>query len=40
MYVYYHLVLDHDDETAEYGIYADGVLAETCSEKWFVSHML
>ncbi len=39
MYIYYHLVLENENETEEYGIYADGVLAETCSEKWFVEHM-
>jgi hypothetical protein len=36
-YIYYHLVLEHDDdENKRYGIWANGVLTESQSEKHFL----
>ena len=33
---YYHLVLENEDEKGQYGIWANEVLMESASEKWFV----
>jgi hypothetical protein len=40
-YFVYHLALENDDENACYGIYANGLLVETCSERYLkdVSNM-
>jgi len=36
-YTYYHLVLENDDTDKRYGIWANGVLTETQSEKHFLA---
>ena len=33
MYTIWHLALDHHDYYMNYGIYANGLLVETCSKK-------
>jgi hypothetical protein len=33
IYTIYHLALEHDDNLMNYGIYANGLLVETCSER-------
>ena len=33
-YMIYHLALDHDDYYMNYGIYANGLLVETCSKRY------
>jgi hypothetical protein len=32
-YVVYHIALEHEDPDASYGIYANGLLVETCSKR-------
>jgi hypothetical protein len=40
-YTYYHLVLDNtDNDFVHYGIWANGILSETCSKVVFESHNL
>ena len=34
LYEIYHFALAHSDETMNYGIYANGILAETCSNRY------
>jgi hypothetical protein len=33
-YTIYHLALENDDYYANYGIYANGLLVETCSKRY------
>jgi len=33
-YTIYHLALEHDDYYMNYGIYANGLLVETCSKRY------
>jgi hypothetical protein len=33
-YTIYHLALEHDDYYYNYGIYANGLLVETCSKRY------
>jgi len=35
-YTIYHFALDHDDYYMNYGIYANGLLVETCSKRNFI----
>ena len=37
---YYHLVLENEDENGQYGIWANNVLTESASMKWFVKECL
>ena len=34
MYTIYHLALENDDQRMNYGIYANGLLVETCSKRY------
>jgi hypothetical protein len=33
-YTIYHLALENDDDGMNYGIYANGLLVETCSKRY------
>ena len=33
-YTVYHVALEHDDNFMNYGIYANGLLVETCSKRY------
>jgi len=37
---YYHLVLENEDEKGQYGIWANNVLTESASMKWFMNEGL
>ena len=37
-YEIYHFALDHTDDRMNYGIYANGILAETCSIRYISEH--
>ena len=37
-YTYYHIVLENDDDNGNYGVWANGVLTESISEKYFLKH--
>ena len=37
---YYHLVLENEDENGQYGIWANNVLTESASMKWFMNEGL
>jgi hypothetical protein len=34
MYTIYHIALDHDNYLMNYGIYANGLLVESCSQRY------
>ena len=34
LYTIYHIALDHDDYYMNYGVYANGLLVETCSKRY------
>ena len=38
-YIYYHIVLENNDPEKHYGIWADGVLTESISEKVYLTHL-
>jgi hypothetical protein len=38
-YIYYHIVLENNDPEKHFGIWADGVLTESISEKVYLTHL-
>jgi hypothetical protein len=37
-YTIYHLALENDDYYGNYGIYANGLLVESCSKRYLLEH--